>query len=145
MSAPDFAGLTGSWKGTVRTWLDPEGEPSSNEFEGTFRRVFDGASILGEYRSSVGEHTSNGTMLIGKDIATGRSSMMWVDTFHTGGNAMTFDHDGSAFRGSYAAGDQTWRWRIVLDATQGELAIDHFNISPDGQEDRAVEVRCRRT
>jgi hypothetical protein len=144
-------GLIGRWNGTVRTWLDPAAAPVENEIGGTFRRVFDSGALLHEYRSHVGEHRSDGVALIGIDIATNRHCVSWVDTFHTGSNVMLFAaddravEDGVSLHGSYAAGDQTWGWRVSIRvAGADELRIDHFNIEPGAEEVRAIEIVYRR-
>ncbi|HEX6096554.1 MAG TPA: DUF1579 family protein [Thermoanaerobaculia bacterium] len=131
----------GHWRGTVKTWLDPNAEPASNDMTATTSAVLGGKSVQIDYRSHVGESRSDGLMILGKDIRTGRLSLTWIDTFHTGSNVMNFAADESGvLRGEYAAGDEMWRWRLVIHATAGELRIQHFNISPAGEEDRAIEA-----
>lgn len=144
-------GLVGRWRGTVRTWFDPGGEAIENEISGTFHRAFDAGALLHDYRSRVGDRAADGLAVIGIDIATNRPCMSWVDTFHTGSNVMLFAADdravadGVSLHGSYAAGDETWRWRIVIRvAGPDEVRIDHFNITPDGEEGRAIEIVYRR-
>ncbi|HEU4521196.1 MAG TPA: DUF1579 family protein [Thermoanaerobaculia bacterium] len=141
-NALDYTVLAGSWRGTVRTWLDPDADPVVNEMSGTFRLAPGGASVLHDSTSFVGEKVSNGWMLIGRNIGTGRLNLIWADSFHTGGGLQTFDAeaDGS-FLGSYAAGSETWRWRIRFTPSgQGQLTIEHLNITPGGEEQRAIEV-----
>ena len=144
-------GLIGQWRGTLRTWFDPAGAAIENEISGSFRRAFDSGAVLHEYRSQVGDRRSDGVALIGVDIASNRHCVSWVDTFHTGSNIMLFVADdgavenGVSLRGSYAAGDQTWGWRLVIRAVAAdEVRIDHFNITPDGEEGRAIEIVYRR-
>jgi hypothetical protein len=85
-------------------------------------------------------------MVMGIDMATNRPCLTWIDTFHTGSNVGVFAaddrdlEDGVSLGGAYAAGDEVWRWRIVVHASPGQLRIEHFNISPAGTEDRAIEV-----
>lgn len=143
--------LIGQWRGTVRTWFDPEAEAIENEISGTFRRALGNGALLHEYRSQVGDRRADGVALIGIDIATNRHCVSWVDTFHTGSNVMLFAaedraiEDGVSLHGAYAAGDETWRWRIVIRvAGADEARIEHFNITPDGEEGRAIEIVYRR-
>ena len=134
----------GQWSGTVDTWLDPSAAPTRNEITATTARVLDGKCVHIDYRSHVGDKRSDGLMILGRDIGTGRLSLTWIDTFHTGGEVMNFAADESgSLRGAYAAGEEMWRWRIVVHSAE-ELRIQHFNISPAGQEDRAIEVVLRR-
>ena len=134
----------GHWRGTVDTWLDPSAPPTNNAITATTTNVLDGKSVQIEYRSHVGEHRSDGVMIVGTDIATNRRCVVWIDTFHTGANVMLFAADESgAFRGTYAAGDQVWGWRLTLHASADELRLEHVNISPDGEEMQAIEAVLR--
>lgn len=144
-------GLIGRWRGSVRTWFDPAGAAIENEISGSFRRPFDSGALLHEYQSQVGDRRADGLALIGIDIATNRHCVSWVDTFHTGSNVMLFAADdrtvenGVSLQGSYAAGDQTWGWRIEIRvAGADEVHIDHFNIEPGAEEVRAIEIVYRR-
>jgi hypothetical protein len=131
----------GNWSGTVKTWLDPEAEPASNDLTATTSAVLGGKSVQIDYRSHVGESRSDGLMILGKDIRTNRLSLTWIDTFHTGSNVMQFTADESGMlRGEYAAGDEMWRWRIAIDRDGDALRIRHFNISPAGEDMRAIEA-----
>ncbi|HYC93207.1 MAG TPA: DUF1579 family protein [Thermoanaerobaculia bacterium] len=135
----------GQWRGTVSTWFEPEGEPIVSDMTATTEAVLEGKSVRLDYQSQVNQHRSNGMMIFGKDIATLRPCLTWIDTFHTGGNVsnLAAGEDG-AFLGAYAAGEEMWRWRITVQAGE-ELRIAHVNIHPSGQEDRAIEVILRRT
>jgi hypothetical protein len=136
--------LVGTWTGTARTWLDPNGEPAVAPYTCSFRPVLDGPSVIGESQSAVGESVSNGVMLLGSDIGTGTLALSWVDTFHTGGNVMTFAGDAAAMLGQWAAGGEVWRWRIAFAVSGDELRVEHTNITPDGTEARGIEIVCRR-
>lgn len=135
---------SGEWRGTVRTWFEPGADAIVGDITATTSALLDGPTTRIGYKSHVNEHRSDGVMLLGKDIATNQPCLTWVDTFHTGSNVMLFaaGPDGS-LHGSYAAGDEVWRWRIVIQAGD-ELRIEHFNITPAGEEARAIEVVLRR-
>lgn len=146
-----LSALVGRWRGTVRTWLDPAAPPVVNDITGAFRNALDGATLLHEYQSHVGDKRADGLMVIGWDIATNESAMLWIDTFHTGSNVMMFAPEtksaGSPVRliGAYAAGDETWRWRVTFTVVSSdECRIEHVNISPAGGEDAAIEMTMRR-
>jgi hypothetical protein len=72
----------------------------------------------------------------------------WTDTWHMGEETMGCSgaaHDaGLSLLGSYAAPPgPDWYWRIVIQV--GSLIeITMYNISPEGQEDLAVEAVYRR-
>lgn len=133
----------GRWSGTVDTWLDPSAAPTRSEITATTSRVLDGKCTQIDYRSHVGDNRSDGLMILGKDIETNRLSLTWIDTFHTGSNVMSFAADESgSLHGAYAAGSEVWRWRIVVQSGE-ELRIQHFNITPAGEEAPAIEVILR--
>ena len=141
----DYTALQGRWRGTVRTWLEPDAPALIGEITGSFRSALGGATVIHDYDSSLGDSRSDGIMVIGRDIATNRHCLTWIDTFHTGGNVMLFAAEGDSFVGSYAGGDELWRWRVAFrfDGVDA-LTIEHRNITPDGEEHRAVEVEFRR-
>ena len=135
---------SGSWRGTVDTWLEPSAPAIRGEITATTSRVLDGKSVQIDYRSDVGENRSDGLMILGRDIETNRLALTWIDTFHTGSNVMNFAAgENGDLRGAYAAGDEVWRWRIAIVAGE-ELRIAHFNITPAGEEARAIETILRR-
>lgn len=77
--------------------------------------------------------------------------MVWIDSWHTGGQFMTFRGEarpeGSiSALGSYSAPPgPDWGWRIVLAGqSDGEIRIRMYNISPEGDEALAVEAEYSR-
>ena len=131
------------WRGTVRVWFEPTSDVIESEITATTSYVFDGAPLRIDYQSNVNESRADGIMILGTDMATNKPCLIWIDTFHTGGNVGLFAaaSDGSLL-GSYAAGDEVWRWRIRVHEGD-ELRLEHFNIMPSEEEYRAVEVILR--
>jgi hypothetical protein len=73
--------------------------------------------------------------------------MYWIDSFHTGASALwSTGPAGAAIEvlGSYRAGDQTWGWRTTYREIDGQLVIAATNISPEGKDYPAIEVRLSR-
>ena len=144
------AALLGRWTGAVQTWLDPEAPPTVNEMTGELTRALDGKSVLHNYQSKVGDKRADGLMILGEDIATNRGCCVWIDTFHTGSNVMLFAAESQAadrvsLTGSYAAGEETWGWRLVVQVIGAdELRFEHTNIGPDGTEWPAIRVDYKR-
>ncbi len=68
-----------------------------------------------------------------------------MDTFHTGTATMwsrgTVREDNViSVIGRYAAGTEPWGWRTQLTRTTAGLALRAFNITPGGEEQRAIET-----
>lgn len=145
-----LARLAGSWRGLSQLWLDPSAAPEESQGElhaelllgARWLRLCMRGSALGKPHAS--------EMLLGYHADARAHELAWIDSFHTGTSIML--STGAATEpgrvdvlGSYAAGAQRWGWRTRLALVSAdELALDAFNISPDGNEDRAVAWRFRR-
>jgi hypothetical protein len=145
-----LARFAGTWRGLTRLWLDPAAPPEESRFEACAESLLGGRWLrLCTTGTALGEPHA-GEMLLGYHRDERRYELAWIDSFHTGGSIMSSTGAASApgvvdVLGSYAAGDERWGWRTRLWLTgSGELALDAFNISPDGVEARAVESRAKR-
>jgi hypothetical protein len=89
-------------------------------------------------------------MLLGYHQDAGQYELAWIDSSHTGSAIMfstgaASEPDVIDVLGSYLGGGQRWGWRTRLTVlATGQLALDAFNISPDGVSMRAIESRFRR-
>lgn len=142
--------MVGRWSGQTQTWLDPSAAPDESKTEATIESLLGGRWIRVDYQSTVQGKPHAGQMLIGFHTDAMQFEIAWVDSFHTGTSVMlstgALPPDGTvSVLGSYPAGDERWGWRTVLRLPlHGELVIEEYNISPAGQEDRAVEMRLTR-
>ena len=91
-----------------------------------------------------------GVLLFGYDDENAASAA-WVDSFHMSTKIMACAGraaNGSAdLSGSYAAPPgPDWAWRITIrSVSSNQLTIVMHNISPEGQEDLAVQVDYTRS
>jgi hypothetical protein len=141
---PVFSAMVGSWKGTAKTWFRPNELADESPISGTVRSILDGRFLLYEYRGTLQGQSMIGMAILGIH----QPQMAWVDTAHMG-NAIMFSEGKGAgpcsVLGSYAAGTERWGWRTeyrLVDADHWVLT--HFNITPQGQEAKAVEIQYAR-
>lgn len=139
--------MRGTWRGTTSTWFDPLKTPEDSPTDARVELLLGGRFVRLTYGSSVMGTKHVGEMTIGHGDE--HFTIAWIDSFHTG-RAITPlvgepGRDVISCVGSYAAGTETWGWRIALSITDaGELLVQEWNISPHGQEDRAIEMRLKR-
>ncbi len=102
------------------------------------------------YTWAEGGEPQTGHMLLCGSEKTGELSCGWSDSWHQSGEVMPLKGDGMAdgparVTGSYG-GDEgpAWGWRIEFEQVGEELAFRMVNITPDGEEDWAVQASYRR-
>ena len=135
--------LVGSqWVGRNELWLDPLGDvPNASDAR---LRIEDGAIV---YTWSHEGKVHEGRLVLRPDGAD------FVDTFHSSTAMKMVANDGARalvdVRGTYY---ETWGWRITLcqrpsddsTPTPGALVLQMTNITPWGEEVRAVRMICAR-
>ena len=113
--------------------------------------ILGGRFLLHEYETGFGGDAHQGVAIYGLHLDAHAFGSAWVDSFHTGTSVIfsTAAAQASQFwlLGSYGDGQQgpPWGWRTDIDQPDIDtLVITMFNISPQGEEARAVETRYRR-
>ena len=148
-----LAAMAGHWQGTTRVWFEADQPPVMEVVQhGTLRSVLGGRFLLHEYRYGEGEQAGEGIALFGLHLDEQSFENAWVDPFHTGTSILfsTAAEDGTGFKvlGSYGdgKGGPRWGWRTELSQPSAdELVITMFNITPDGEEAKAVETLYARS
>ncbi len=143
--------LIGEWAGSSRLWLFPGATVRESETTASVAPAAGGAFLIINYRWEDEGTPQDGILLVRLSVEPGTCDMVWIDSWHTGGEFMVFrgeeDRDGSMSAvASYAAPPgPDWGWRIVLSAeSETEMRITMYNITPDGNEALAVEAMYER-
>jgi hypothetical protein len=146
-----LATFVGLWTGPTQLWLEPSGPPEVTSTLLHAEPVLGGRWLRVSYQGVTFGKPHAGEMLLGFHKDAREVELAWIDSAHTGSAIML--SKGKLARpgiidvlGSYAAGEQRWGWRTILSCpSPGELVIQSFNISPQGEEERAMESRLTRS
>jgi len=148
MSQQDLlTALVGVWDGVYRLWLEPGVLRSESPARATIRPVLDGRYVVHDYEWADQGAPQHGTMLLGSD-GDDVWPVAWIDTWHTGRSIMPCKGDAgpdATVLGSYAGGGETWGWRTTWAMPDADhLVVTAWNLSPQGQQDKATETTYER-
>lgn len=123
-----------SWTGTKELWLDRAGNDASRS-ECALRIDADALRYTWSHEGK----THEGTIVPNEDGVT------WSDSFHQKEPVKAARIEGAwgllAYHFTWGPADEPWGWRTVVSRRpSGELVVQMTNITPWGEETRAVRM-----
>lgn len=141
-----LSGLVGEWKGTNRLYFSPTEPVRESESVMSVSLKANGQFIDFEYTWAYENQPQQGLMLLGCDSKSDAVQAIWTDSWHMSHKFMVCDGKISDngvvdVKGFYSVPDHPdWGWRTEIIPGDDVLRVVMYNVTPDGEEEMAVET-----
>ncbi len=143
----DMSRHVGSWSGTNKLYVSGMAEKvkeSASKMEVSLKA--NQQFVAFEYTWAFDGEPQEGLILLGCDTKSDAVQTVWTDSWHSSHTFMVSDgtvaEDGTlSVKGYYKVKDHPdWGWRTDIIPNGDSLRIVMYNVSPDGDEELAVET-----
>ena len=154
MSIPSkLRGLVGAWSGSNRLHMawHPENPLLESDGTATVSERVGGQFLEIAYTWVFEDKPREGVIIVGGDNKTDAVNAFWTDSWHLAHQLMICEgkentDGGITVNGSYKVeGHPDWGWRTEIIPNGDSFHYKMYNVSPEGQEDIAVEMEMTRT
>jgi hypothetical protein len=143
-----MAALVGSWAGPSDLWLEPDDDAERSDGTANGHAVLGGSFVRFDYSWAFRGKPQEGSMLIGYEPKAKRYTITLIDSWHLSSASMRqvgmTDEAIDVFGEYEVEGHPNWGWRTRIDIKDESVTVRMWNVSPEGNEDRAVEAVYRR-
>jgi hypothetical protein len=148
----DLAKYVGTWTGTNNlylSWLPDPLRQSQSTLNVSLKA--NGQFVAFEYTWAYEGEPQEGIILLGCDTRSDAVQTVWTDSFHSSHTFMLSDgkvaeNGDISVKGYYKVeGHPDWGWRTDIISGDEKLRIVMYNVSPEGEEELAVETDFIRT